>query len=397
MKKWFCMCITAIMFMTILSGCSDKTPLPSDDCAVEVSTVAELLDAIKPDADITIKPGYYNLSEYIEEMWENGGDKWNETHKYVKLAECYDGVEIIIERADGISIKGGGTDTATVEIVTEPRYAAVVNFKDCHDIKLSSMTMGHTDTGTCAGNVINFAYCKNIELRNMDLYGCGVSGIGAYDGTNNMLVYDSIIRDCFYGPLEIYGCSGSFEFYDSVLKDNKGYCYIDDTQDMTVAFYRCDFGVKETEYFKSSNDFYKEGCTYSDDIETGHDAQLPDFENMEIVSFDRQAVADTLWVGAYAEIYENSNSFSLPRVGDDGKEKNISIKINADGTGVMNYYHERIDFTWRCDGDYTLSIELNDGSFADGTMYAEKTEGERPVWLLLSVGETAVWMHMEEL
>ena len=63
----------------------------------------------------------------------------------------------------------------------------------------------------------------------------------------------------------------------------------------------------------------------------------------------------------------------------------------------MNYYHERIDFTWRCDGDYTLSIELNDGSFADGTMYAEKTEGERPVWLLLSVGETAVWMHMEEL
>lgn len=402
MKKIFYICITAVMFTAILSGCSDKAPVQPDEGTVEVSTVEELINAIGPDADITIKPGYYNLSEYIEDIWENGGDKWNEDHQYVKLAECYDGVEIIIERADGISIKGGGTDTAATEIVIDPRYAAVLNFTDCQNIKLSSLTMGHTDMGDCSGNVINFTDCKNIELRNMDIYGCGVCGIGAYNGTNNMLMYDSTIRDCFYGALEIYGCSGRFEFYDSVFKDNNGYCYIDVSQDMAVSFYRCDFGVKETEYIMFSNDIYTEDCTYSQDIEAGYDidpdynADLPDFANMKDVAFDSQVVADTSWVGAYAEILENDNSFYLPRVDDDGRESNVSITINSDGTGVMDYYDEYIDFTWYCNSDYSILLEMNDGSFADGMMYAEETDGERPMWLLLFVGETAIWMHMDK-
>lgn len=44
---------------------------PVDGGTVEAGTVEELLDAIVPGADIIIKPGYYNLSEYLEDSWEN--------------------------------------------------------------------------------------------------------------------------------------------------------------------------------------------------------------------------------------------------------------------------------------------------------------------------------------
>ena len=402
MRKLCLIYITVVMFVLVLTGCSDVAPktintTPINDGAIEVGSVKELLDSIKPEADIVLKPGYYNLSEYIEDIWNSEGDKWNEAHKYVKLAECYDGVEVIIERADNISIKGGGVASDT-EIVTEPRYAAVLNFKDCRDIKLSSLTIGHTDTGDCAGNVINFTDCKDTELRNMDIYGCGVYGIGAYEDTDNLLVYDSTVRDCFYGPLEIFGCTGVFKFYDSVFKDNGRYSYIESNPDTKISFYRCDFGEKETEYFMFLEDVYTEDCNFSEDIEVypeyGYDAELPDFTNMKTVPFDREVIADTSWAGAYAVVPENGDSFYLPHIGDDGREIGVSVKINDDGTGVLNYYDELKDFKWQCDSKYSIHIEMPDG-IASGMLHTENIEGENPLWLLMHIDETAIWMHLD--
>ena len=37
---------------------------------VEVDNAKDFLEAIKPGATIVIKPGYYNLSEYTEEIWK---------------------------------------------------------------------------------------------------------------------------------------------------------------------------------------------------------------------------------------------------------------------------------------------------------------------------------------
>lgn len=411
-----------LILILVLTGCSAKTPNPTnelvendysheaentkelpeaikhdEDITIKVESVKELLEAIKPDADITIKSGYYNLSEYIEKIWDGEGGKWNESHRYVKLRECYDGVEIVVERADGISIRGDDAESCT-EIVTEPRYAAVLNFSDCHDIKLSSLTMGHTEMGDCSGNVLNFTNCKNIELKNMDIYGCGVYGIGAYKGTNNMLVYKSTIRDCLYGPLYITGCSGKFEFYDSAFKDSGRYSYIESNPNTKISFYRCKFGDKETEYFMFSKDVYTEDCSFSEDIELypeyGYDAKLPDFTNMKNVPFDAEVIEGTAWTGVYAVVPENGDSFYLPHIGDDGREITVSVKINDDGTGVMNYYGEVKEFKWYCDSKYSIRIEMED-EIASGMLHTENIEGENPLWLLLHIGETAIWMHFD--
>ncbi len=419
MKKYV---IYILVLILVLTGCSAPTPNPTrepvekdgfhkverekenteavkpdDNMAIEVGSVKELLEAIKPGADIIIKSGHYNLSEYIGEVWNAEGVKWNESHRYVKLRECYDGAEVVIERADSISIRGSGA-AADTEIVTDPRYAAVLNFYECYDIKLSSLTMGHTDTGDCAGNVINFTSCKNINLSDMDLYGCGVYGIGAYKGTESLFVYDSTIRDCFYGPLYMTGCFGKFEFYDSVFKGSGRYSYIESNPDMKISFYRCEFGDKETEYFMFLEDVYTEDCTFSEDIEVypeyGYDVELPDFTNMKNVPFDAEVIAGTAWTGVYAVVPENGDSFYLPHIGDDGREITVSVKINDDGTGVMDYYGEVKEFKWYCDSKYSIRIEMED-EIASGMLHTENIEGENPLWLLLHIGETAIWMHLD--
>lgn len=393
--------ILSLILVVILTGCSVKAPQRDDPPVevksdiVEVNSVKELIDAIKPYANINIKQGYYSLSEYAKTIWEKEGEGFNDSHPYIKIRECYDGVEFVIEGADGISIKGGGNVEDT-EIVTEPRYAAVLNFSDCNDITLASLTMGHTDTGDCAGNVVNFNACQNVSIRDMDIYGCGVYGIGAFDGTDRLYVYDSTIRDCFYGPLEISGCSGRFEFYDSSFKGNGRYSYIESNPDMKISFFRCDFGDKETEYFMFSEDVYTEDCTFSDNIENypeyGYDIEFPDFTNMKNVPFDAEVIAGTDWVGAYAVIPENGNSFYLPHIGDDGRKTNVSVKINKDGTGVMNYYDDVKEFKWHCDSKYSIQIEM-ENEIAHGMLHTENVKGENPLWLLLNIGETAIWMH----
>ena len=57
----FILSILIIMSALILGGC--KTDF------THVSTTEELLEAIRPGAQILVEPGYYNLSEYIENVW----------------------------------------------------------------------------------------------------------------------------------------------------------------------------------------------------------------------------------------------------------------------------------------------------------------------------------------
>ena len=82
----------------------------------------------------------------------------------------------------------------------------------------------------------------------------------------------------------------------------------------------------------------------------------------------------------------------MPHIGDDGREITVSVKINDDGTGVMNYYGEIKSFKWQCDSKYSLRMEM-ENEFVSGMLYTENIEGENPLWLLLNIDETAIWMR----
>lgn len=229
---------------------------------VTVSSTEELLDAIAPGVGILIEPGYYNMSEYLEEVWAQEGESWNERHPYVKLQDCYDGVEVVIRRVNNMSLYGNNEELT--EIVIDPRYGQVFNFEECYDISLFGLTMGHTEVGECSGNVLDFYGCRDITLSAMDLYGCGVYGIGCYDGTGEMYVYSSTIRDCSYGALEIFDGNGRFEFHNCCLIGSEGYDHYEKSPYSELAFYECLFGDSETSYYMFREDVYTEDCVWSE-------------------------------------------------------------------------------------------------------------------------------------
>ena len=246
-----------------INGESDAADEDIDGEFISVNTAEALIEAIQPGAKIVIEPGYYNLSDYMNEVWAQEGEDWNARHEYVEILECFEGVELSIKKVNHLEIRGRSAEDIT-ELVIEPRHGTVMNFGTCSDVKLSNLTMGHTETGYCSGNVVNLYACENIELRDMDLYGCGEVGIECGDGTGDVFVYSSIIHDCSTGPFYIYSGVGKFEFYDCILENSDGGGYYDGAGRSSLSFYRCSFGEQESNVWAFQDNIYAEDCVWSD-------------------------------------------------------------------------------------------------------------------------------------
>jgi len=229
-----------------------------------INSTEEFIEAIAPDSYIFVNPGYYNLSDYIEKIWIQEGETWNQDHQYVQIRECFDGVELIIQNVHNLSICGDVESLPDTEIVVEPRYAEVLCFENCSQIDMSFLTMGHTDMGDCEGNVLSFYNCHDINLSAMDIYGCGVYGIGAYEGTGNMYVYSSILRDCCNGPFEIMDGNGRFEFWNCYFTGSLGGGLYVATEESNLAFYECIFGERESNIWYFRDDVHEENCIWSE-------------------------------------------------------------------------------------------------------------------------------------
>ena len=70
MKKIFYICITAVMFTAILSGCSDKAPVQPDEGTVEVSTVEELINRYLA-TKTGIKPNTQMNYNFVRNLMKN--------------------------------------------------------------------------------------------------------------------------------------------------------------------------------------------------------------------------------------------------------------------------------------------------------------------------------------
>ena len=73
---------------------------------------------------ILLEPGRYDLSEWIDRTWETQGEAWNASHPYVRLQECYDGVEAVFTGLDGLALAARSGGSADVELTVLPRYAS---------------------------------------------------------------------------------------------------------------------------------------------------------------------------------------------------------------------------------------------------------------------------------
>ncbi len=187
----------------------DRTQLPDGSWEIHVSNVNELLAAIAPDTTIVLEAGDYDLTQ-AENYGGPGGDwySWN---------SVYDGYGLMVMGVDDLQIVGAGKEET--QILSEPRYAAVIGFQGCQNLRLADFTAGHTTApGYCSGDVLDFENCWNVSIEGCGLFGCGVEGIYAWS-CGDIAVRDSEIYACSYAAASFTYCS-SVSFEGCSIHDN---------------------------------------------------------------------------------------------------------------------------------------------------------------------------------
>lgn len=375
-------------------GEADPTPTaaqPEDDDTVYVDNIPDLIQAIKPGAKIVLKAGKYNINEYIQDVWDTDPKLWNKNHNYAEIREVFDGVELVIRDVPNLDIRGESDNCADVEIVTDPRYAAVLSFEACDKLVLSGMTLGHTDRGECWGSVIDLLSCDSVILNNMDLYGCGVIGLNLEYCSNFLKCTDVTIRDCSSGPLCNSGSRGEWKFYNCNLTGSDSGGFFSEAPALSLYFENCTFGDRESENFMFREDTTTKNCTWGN-VSTppdysGYDSGAPDaviVNDMKVTSFDSYMLLYREWTGF--EIIDDTTG----EISETGQW----VYFNDDGTGEIYDDISGNEFTWTLDSNYSAVITMDDGSGEYGvTIYIDKTKQESPLFMVLSQNGKSSWYY----
>lgn len=229
---------------------------------VYVSTVEEMVKAIKDDAVIVLEPGTYNLTEYLLKNPQiEYGVKTDGSSKGVVALGSITEPAFVITGINNMKICSRDKDNMA-ELVSEPRFELVMQLDNCVDVICENVIMGHTkEQGSCGGDVIGITNSDGISVKGCDLYGCGA--YGAY--VNNCQYVDfkaTTVHDCSYGCMELYD-SGTVSLINCTFENCSGgsmfviygtYLYANNTT----------FRKLEGDMVMADEDstFYMYGCTF---------------------------------------------------------------------------------------------------------------------------------------
>ena len=202
--------LSVLLCAALLFGCGAKAPSPAETAppetaapeggktTVTVTTADEFLAAIAPDTEILVDTDLLDLT--------TASDYGTGRGVYYYWSEAYDGPELFIFGVSGLTIRGASGDREAHVISAAPRYANVLNFEGCSDIRVSSLTAGHTEApGQCAGGVLRFIRSWDILVEDCGLFGCGTYGVRG-DNSSNMQILGNDIYSCTMGGLELFEC-----------------------------------------------------------------------------------------------------------------------------------------------------------------------------------------------
>lgn len=185
---------------------------------VPVNNVKELMEALGDHREIILAPGRYNLSRWLQGP---SAERLIHHFSYTSanppgLYMVYDGLELA--GFQDLTIRGRDPGAITAEIVIEDPYCPVLKFRNCWNLRLSHLQMGHAVAkGYCSGAVLYMDEVQDMSLEKVDLYGCGTYGYEARH-SRNITVRDSVIRECTYGLVSAVACK-DLKFQRTVFKD----------------------------------------------------------------------------------------------------------------------------------------------------------------------------------
>ncbi|MCH5250354.1 MAG: right-handed parallel beta-helix repeat-containing protein [Lachnospiraceae bacterium] len=161
---------------------------------IEVSSTNDLVKNLESNNKLVLNKGYYDILDFEAET------------ETVFKQDVFDGKEVVIQGISNVTIVGDNTT-----LLATPRYANVINFNNCTNIKLIGLTIGHIPyKGDCTGAVLAFEDCNNVQLESLELYGCGTYGIVLHN-CKNIKVNGTKIFECSYGAMQIIASDLFFE------------------------------------------------------------------------------------------------------------------------------------------------------------------------------------------
>ena len=171
---------------------------------IRVFTAKQFVNALKSNAMILVaKNTEINLTPLLDDptqfrtryrQWRPEGSTEVGNQEVLISEEVFDGRQLTICNHKQMVIRGEGHSS----IVVAPRYAFCLNFKDCQQIEIRNLTIGHTKGGYCQGGVIGVQGGWRVSIQNCDLYGCGTYGLDLKD-TRDFSMHRSNTHDCTYG------------------------------------------------------------------------------------------------------------------------------------------------------------------------------------------------------
>ena len=187
---------------------------------ITVTTASEFLAAIGPDRTIVLDGDSFSLAD--------ASDYGSGAGMYYRWEETYDGPQLVIFGASNLTIRAAAGREA-VTLTAAPRYANVIGFESCDNVRVEGLVLGHTEgPSDCCGAVLDFEYCNNVSLDACRLYGCGTLGVNAW------YCIDLRLTDC-----EIYDCSLGGAVLGSVSGATFRNCRIHDVPSPALSLYGC--------------------------------------------------------------------------------------------------------------------------------------------------------------
>ena len=164
---------------------------------MRIQTVDELLSSIESDRTLILEEGDFNLREA-----STYGKTKIDHHENYHWEEVNDGFQLVIENVSNFRILA---ESDSVRLLAVPRYANIIQFRNCSDCELTFLTAGHTpDKGYCTGGVIQLDSCQRMKVLDCALFGCGTVGVDVRYST------DVTVSGC-----EIYECTQGAIFLDT--------------------------------------------------------------------------------------------------------------------------------------------------------------------------------------
>ncbi len=162
---------------------------------VYAATVDEFLSAIAPDTEIILNGEIYDLTT-ASDYGTDGGEYYN-------WREVADGYELYLQNLENFRLIG----SENTQIVTDPRYAAVIDAANCTNLTFMNFTAGHallTET-LCSGPVLQLSDCTNARVEDCGLFGCGRVGVSAND-CGGLTVSGCDIYECSNEGIDLFEC-----------------------------------------------------------------------------------------------------------------------------------------------------------------------------------------------